>query len=71
MSQDEILMHRKNKFLSIGRSKGFVSNTNISDNLIMKMSLTEKVKNYFNRYKNNIFLMMVLVLIFFALVLIL
>ncbi len=71
MSQDEILLHRKNKFLSIGRSKGFVSNTNISDNLVMKMSLIEKVKNYINKYKNNIFFTMVVVLIFFALVLIL
>ena len=71
MSQDEILLHRKNKFLSIGRSKGFVSNTNISDNLVMKMSLIEKVKSYINKYKNNIFFTMVVVLIFFALVLIL
>ncbi len=71
MSQDAILLHRKNKFLSIGRSKGFVSNTNISDNLVMKMSLIEKVKSYINKYKNNIFFTMVVVLIFFALVLIL
>ena len=71
MSQDEILLHRKNKFLSIGRSKGFVSNTNISDNLVMKMTLIEKVKNYINKYKNNIFFSMIIVLMFFALVLIL
>ena len=71
MSQDEILLHRKNKFLSIGRSKGFVSNTNISDNLVMKITLIEKVKNYINKHKKNIFFTMVVVLIFFALVLIL
>ena len=71
MSQDEILLHRKNKFLSIGRSKGFVSKTNISDNLVMKMTLIEKVKNYINKYKNNIFFSMIIVLMFFALVLIL
>ena len=71
MSQDEILMDRKNKFLSIGRSKGFVSNTNISDNLVMKMTLIEKVKNYINKYKNNIFFSMIIVLMFFALILIL
>ena len=71
MSQDEILLHRKNKFLSIGRSKGFVSNTNISDNLVMKMTSIEKVKNYINKYKNYIFFSMIVVLIFFALVLIL
>ena len=71
MSQDEILLHRKNKFLSIGRSKGFVSNTNVSDNLVMKMSLIEKVINYIKKYKKNIFFTMIVVLIFFALVLIL
>ena len=71
MSQDEILLHRKNKFLSIGRSKGFVSNTNISDNLVMKMTSIEKVKNYINKYKNYIFFSMIVVLVFFALVLIL
>ena len=71
MSQDEILLHRKNKFLSIGRSKGFVSNTNISDNLVMKMTSIEKVKNYIKKYKNYIFFSMIVVLIFFALVLIL
>ena len=71
MSKDEILLHRKNKFLSIGRSKGFVSKTNISDNLVMKMPLIEKVKNYINKNKNNIFFTMIVVLIFFVLVLIL
>ena len=71
MSQDEILLHRKNKFLSIGRSKGFVSNTNISDNLVMKMTSIEKVKKYIKKYKNYIFFSMIVVLIFFALVLIL
>ena len=37
--QKEIINHRKNKFLSIGRSKGFVSNKNTSENLVMKMNL--------------------------------
>ena len=66
MSQDEILMDRKNKFLSIGRSKGFVKNTNISDNLVMKMTLVEKIKNYINKHKNNIFLTIFAVLIIFV-----
>ena len=38
LDKDQILMQRKNKFLSIGRNKGFTSKTNILDNLSMKQS---------------------------------
>ena len=36
MSGDEILNHRKNKFLTIGRSKGFVSQLDDLSTLSMK-----------------------------------
>ena len=42
MSRDEILLHRKNKFLSIGRNKGFRSNIDITDNLSMKEDFLQK-----------------------------
>ena len=42
MSRDEILLHRKNKFLSIGRNKGFRSNIDIVDNLSMKEDFLQK-----------------------------
>ena len=42
MSRDEILLHRKNKFLSIGRSKGFRGNIDITDNLSMKEDFLQK-----------------------------
>ena len=44
MEKDEILSHRKNKFLSIGRNKGFTSKSNLSDNLSMKENIIEKIK---------------------------
>ena len=42
MSRDEILLHRKNKFLSIGRNKGFRGNIDIIDNLSMKEDFLQK-----------------------------
>jgi len=44
MDKDEILNHRKNKFLSIGRNKGFTSQSKVSKNLSMKENLIEKLK---------------------------
>ena len=41
-SRDEILLHRKNKFLSIGRNKGFRGNIDITDNLSMKEDFLQK-----------------------------
>ena len=50
MSRDEILLHRKNKFLSIGRNKGFRGNIDIIDNLSMKEDFLQKaifnIKNF-------------------------
>jgi len=43
MNKDEILNHRKNKFLSIGRNKGFTSQSEISENLSMKENIIGKI----------------------------
>ena len=51
MEKDEILNHIKNKFLSIGRSKGFTSQSEISKNLSMEENYIEKLKV---KFKNNI-----------------
>ena len=51
MNKDEILMQRKDKFLSIGRSKGFTSYSVFSDNLSMKVSLFNKIKNKLDNNK--------------------
>ena len=34
MDKDEILLQRKNKFLSIGRGRGFVSKSNLKDKFL-------------------------------------
>ena len=57
MNKDEILMQRKDKFLSIGRSKGFTSHSVFSDNLSMKVSLLNKIKNKLDNNKKYILLL--------------
>ena len=52
MDKDEILLQRKNKFLSIGRDRGFASKNKISDSLLMKTSLVDKFINKFLKNKN-------------------
>tara|TARA_B100001250_G_scaffold173335_1_gene149205 strand:- start:709 stop:1815 length:1107 start_codon:yes stop_codon:yes gene_type:complete len=44
MNGNEILNHRKNKFLSIGRSKGFTSQTSLSEKISMEENVLEKLK---------------------------
>ena len=51
MSRDEILLNRKNKFLSIGRNKGFRGNTNITDNLSMKEDFLQKAIFNIKKFK--------------------
>ena len=51
MSRDEIFYHRKNKFLSIGRSKGFSSALEVDKNLTMKESLLQKIILKFQKFK--------------------
>ena len=56
MNKDEILMQRKDKFLSIGRNKGFTSYSVFSDNLSMKVSLLNKIKNKLDNNKKYVLL---------------
>ena len=52
MSGDEILNHRKNKFLTIGRNKGFVSQLDDLNTLSMKKN---KINVFINKFfKSNI-----------------
>ena len=57
MNKDEILMQRKDKFLSIGRNKGFTSYSVFSDNLSMKVSLLNKIKNKLDNNKKHVLLL--------------
>ena len=51
MSRDEIFSHRKNKFLSIGRSKGFASGLERDQNLKMKENLLQKILLKFEEFR--------------------
>ena len=53
MNSDEILNHRKNKFLTIGRSKGFVSQLDDLSSLSMKKNkFNVLVESFFKSKKN-------------------
>ena len=56
MDKDEILNHRKNKFLSIGRGNGFSTKSGISENLIMKENMFSKFLTKIKKNKKNIYI---------------
>ena len=49
MDKDEILTHRKNKFLSIGRNKGFTTQSEDGNDLSMKASVLENINQNFKK----------------------
>ena len=70
MDKDEILLQRKNKFLSIGRGRGFASKVNLADNLSMKTGFIDKITNNFFKYKNYFLtslIIVILIIIFYLL----
>ena len=69
MDKEEILLQRKNKFLSIGRNQGFTPSSKLSDNLLMKTNFIDKFINrfsYFKKYLIYFLFLAILVTIFFA-----
>ena len=65
MSKDEILAHRKNKFLSIGRNKGFVSKSNLNQSLSMQANFIDKLRNIFIVRKKMMFYSFLSILLVF------
>ena len=63
MDKDEILLQRKNKFLSIGRGRGFVSKANLADNLSMKTRFIDKIRNNFLKYKNYFLISLIFIIL--------
>ena len=49
MDKEEILTHRKNKFLSIGRNKGFTTQSEDGNGLSMKASALENINQNFKK----------------------
>ena len=64
MSRDEVLNHRKSKFLTIGRSKGFVSQLDDLNTLSMKKNkLNTFIENFFKSKINLVISFVVIVFI--------
>ena len=64
MSREEILDNRKNKFLSIGRGSGFMSQSATDKTLTMRSTKYEKLKDLFIKYKKVVTIFSLVVLIF-------
>ena len=68
MDKDEILNHRKNKFLSIGRGNGFSTKSDISENLTMKENIFDKFLLKIKKNKKNIYIgggILIIIILFF------
>ena len=64
MGRDEILNHRKNKFLSIGRSKGFVNQSSINvENLSMKQNFFDNIFLKIIKYKDQLMILLAILII--------
>ena len=63
MDGEEIFLQRKNKFLSIGRNKGFTSTAKLSSNLSMKTNFVDKYMNWFSSYKKYILISLVVIIL--------
>ena len=69
MNKEEILLQRKNKFLSIGRNQGFTPNSKVSENLSMNTNIINKFINKISNYKKYLIYILfftILVFILFA-----
>jgi len=68
MDKEEVLLQRKNKFLSIGRNQGFTTSSKISDNLSMKINIIDKFINKFIYNKKYLiyFILLLFIIILFA-----
>jgi acetyl-CoA carboxylase carboxyl transferase subunit alpha len=52
LTRDEVYNKRKEKFLSIGRTKGFTTGSSTEDSLSLQTGLLSDLLNKFKRYKN-------------------
>ena len=70
LEPEEILSQRKNRFLSIGRKKGFISKTTDNEKLSMKISIFDKFQSFIKLNKIFIFgtLFLLFALLFFIVI---
>ena len=67
LDNEEILNHRKNKFLSIGRNKGFTSDSSLSENLSMKENIIDRFKLNFKKNLKIIYIGLLILFVIFSL----
>ena len=67
MNREQIFQDRKNKFLNIGRQRGFQGKIKNSNNLVMKKNFYDNYLMLIKKYKIPIFSIICLFLIFFLL----
>ena len=60
-NREDILNHRKQKFLSIGRKKGFIKDTHDGDKMTIKKNILLNLKQKIN--KNKLFMPIAIILI--------
>ena len=66
MNSEEIIIQRKNKFLSIGRQDGFSSQTNVSQDLSMKETIIQKLRRILLKNKMIIAISFVILALIFT-----
>ena len=66
LSKDEIINQRKNKFLSIGRSEGFIKQSTDETSLSMKTSFLEDIKKIIFAFKKELIIFGLLISVFFV-----
>ena len=71
MDKNEIINHRKNKFLSIGRGDGFSKHLGEETSLSMKITFIENLKNRVILYKKELSVLFAAIIFFVFLYLIL
>ena len=67
MDKEEVLLQRKNKFLSIGRNKGFISTNELSNKLSMKTSYLNTFKKNLSKYKIHTLISLIILILAFSL----
>ena len=63
MSKEEIFNHRKNKFLSIGRTKGFISQSADTKTLSMKPNFVNNLKVKIFKNKNQLIIIVAILIL--------
>jgi len=66
MTRDEVLNHRKSKFLSIGRNKGFIDQSKETHTLSMKQNFIDIVIGKFIKNKNYLMVLFAILIFIFS-----